>query len=246
MYLFLPVINKGLEIINKSQLKITFISFIFFFVILNNYISNKNDIFLKNGGFSVMWFLYNYIIGAYFGKFKNNENISRIKKYIYCLIYIFIFCFATYLASKYKDYAINSNNSSLINKIKLIIKLLFIANNTSILPILQSISIVKFFTSIKYNKYIAKIFTVFGPLVFSIYLIHCHPIILNDVFIKHFKVKYSSYLPLNDVLKIIFLRAAQIFIICILIDYLRNILFKIFQIRKMCILIEKLIFKILG
>ena len=83
MFLFLPVINKGLESINKSQLKVTFLSFIFFFVILNDYINPTNDIFKEYGGFSVIWFLRNFIIGAYFGKFKNdNENISIIKKYI--------------------------------------------------------------------------------------------------------------------------------------------------------------------
>ena len=244
MFLFLPIINKGLEIINKSQLKIAFVSFIFFFVILKDYF--KNDIFKENNGNSVLWFLIFYITGAYFGKFKNdNKNISRIKKYIYCLIYILIYIISTYLCIQSPYFIINTNNPNFKDKIKLLIKLVFVFRNTSIVEVLQSISIVLFLTSIKYNKYIAKIITFIGPLVFGVYLIHVNPIIYT-LFKKHFHTNYSSNLPLNTVLKIIVLKSLQTFIICIIIDYFRNLLFRICQIRKISILIEKLISKLFS
>ena len=244
MFLFLPIINKGLEIINESQLKIAFVSFIFFFVILKDYF--KNDIFKENNGNSVLWFLIFYITGAYFGKFKNdNNNISRIKKYIYCLIYILIYIISTYLCIQSPYFIINTNNPNFKDKIKLLIKLVFVFRNTSIVEVLQSISIVLFLTSIKYNKYIAKIITFIGPLVFGVYLIHVNPIIYT-LFKKHFHTNYSSNLPLNTVLKIIALKSLQTFIICIIIDYFRNLLFRICQIRTISILIEKLISKLFS
>lgn len=244
-YLFLPVINKGLEIITKSQLKITIISFILFYVILKDYINPTNDIFRESNGNSVLWFLIFYITGAYFGKFKKeNENISGTKKFIYCIIYILIFYFSTYLSVKSPYYEINSYNPNFMDKIKLFIKLLFVVRNSSVVQISQSISIILFFTSIKYNKYIGKIIIFIGPLTYAVYLIHCHPIIFNNIFKKHFKNNYSSNLPLNTVLKIIILKATQTFVICIIIDYFRNILFKVCQIRKISILIEKLILKL--
>jgi len=124
MYLFLPVINKGLEIITKLQLKMTFISFIFFFVVLRDCINPTNDIFKESNGRSVLWFLIFYITGAYFGKFKN-ENFSQKKKYIYFLIYVLIYSITTYLCIKSPFYKINKNNQNFKDKIKFIYKTLF-------------------------------------------------------------------------------------------------------------------------
>ena len=66
MYLFLPVINKGLESINKSQLKVSIFSFIIIFVILQDCINPKLNSFKIDDGFSVIWFIIVYLTGAYF------------------------------------------------------------------------------------------------------------------------------------------------------------------------------------
>ena len=68
--------------------------------------------------------------------------------------------------------------------------------------ILQSISIILFITTIKYNKYIAKIITFFGPLTYGVYLIHDNNIIRAKYIVKIFN-NYSQNLPLSNVKKII-------------------------------------------
>lgn len=98
MYLFLPVINKGIEYITKSQLKATIFSFIVVYVILQDYINPNFDCFKLQNGNSVLWLLIFYITGSYFGKYKK-ENNSCIN-FIYCIIYIFIYCISTYLSIK--------------------------------------------------------------------------------------------------------------------------------------------------
>ena len=100
--------------------------------------------------------------------------------------------------------------------------------------ILQSISIILFITTIKYNKYIAKIITFFGPLTYGVYLIHDNNIIRAKYIINIFN-NYSKDLPLSNVKKIIYLKALKIFVICALIDYLRNLIFRICYIKKICI-----------
>lgn len=90
MYLFLPVINKGIENIKKSQLKITILSFIIVFIILQCYIKPELDSFQMKNGFSVIWHLTYYIIGSYFGKFKRSVNNN--KRIITLLFYVFIYC----------------------------------------------------------------------------------------------------------------------------------------------------------
>lgn len=243
-YLFLPVINKGIESINESQLKTTVLSLILVYIILNEYINPKKDVFLLNNGKSVLWFLIYYITGAYFGKFKN-ENSTQKKKIIYCIMYITIFYFATYLCLKSPNYHVNSNNPDFQDKIIIFIKLLFVVRNNSIVEISQSICVLLFLNSLKYNKYIGKLITFIGPLTFGVYLIHSHPIIFKNLFTKHFKI-YPSNLPLNTVLKILISKGVGTFAICTIIDYFRNILFQVCKIRNISILIEKIILKLLN
>ena len=55
MYLFLPIINKGIAYLNKSELKIFFISLMTLFVLWHDIMNLKNDVFITNKGFSVLW-----------------------------------------------------------------------------------------------------------------------------------------------------------------------------------------------
>ena len=110
--------------------------------------------------------------------------------------------------------------------------------------ILQSISVLLFFTQIKYNKYLAKIIIFIGPLTFGVYLIHEHPLIRSHI-IRNLFSKDSNNLSLNSVVKLILLRDLKILTISACIDYLRHLLFTLLRIRKICIFIEKIYFKLI-
>ena len=84
MNLYLPIINKGIAYLNKSELKICFSSILGILVFWHNIMNVKVDIFKVNRGFSLLWLLTFYIIGAYFGKYK--MNFVGAKKFIFCLI----------------------------------------------------------------------------------------------------------------------------------------------------------------
>ena len=131
------------------------------------------------------------------------------------------------------------------NKIIIFLKSIFIMRVDSFTMILQSLSIMLFLTIINYNKYISKIITFIGPLTFGIFLIHENEMI-RKIMITNIFENYSSQLPLKRVIRIFLLRALKIFGICLIIEYLRNILFRILQIRKILIFIEKLAFKLFG
>ena len=248
MYLFLPVVNKGIENISKSQLKITVLSFILVFSVLPDYINPKSDIFHMNIGMSVIWHLIFFIVGSYFGKFKKDGNC--FKKVIKIIIYALIFYFSTYLCIKlpeYPNYTYDNKQSlkSLKYKVVIFLKSVFIQKRNSLSMILESISVILILINIHYNKYIAKVITFIGPLTFGVYLIHEHSIVREKI-IRNILKDYPRQLPLNTVYKIITYKALKVFVICIIIDYFRDILFRILQIRKICILIEKLIFKLFG
>ena len=106
--------------------------------------------------------------------------------------------------------------------------------------ILQSITLMLLITNISYNKYSAKIITFIGPLTFGIYLIHDNLVIKRKI-MNNLLNNYSSDLPFHKVIEIILITSLKIFAKCAIIDYLRNIIFRIFQIKRICIIIEKLI-----
>ena len=240
MYLFLPVINKGIEYLSKSGLRNVFMSLIFFYIIEKDIINSRGDPFLMNNGYSVLWLLICFIIGAYFGKFKYNYH--GFKQFIFCILYINIFYYSTYFCYNISFYPIQNINGYYKTQLIIILKQIFGCRINSVPMILQSISVLLFFTQIKYNNFLAKIITFIGPLTFGVYLIHEHTLI-NKLIIRNLFERDSNYLPLHSVIKLILLRGLKIFLISICIDYVRYILFNCLRIRKICNFIENVVFK---
>jgi len=57
MNLYIPIANKGIAYLNKSELKICFSSILGIFVFWNDIMNLKVDIFLVNKGYSLLWIL---------------------------------------------------------------------------------------------------------------------------------------------------------------------------------------------
>ena len=229
LYLFLPLINKGLSLVNKSELKIIILSIIGILIIWRDFILNRGDPFIFNSGYSIIGLLLFYIIGAYLERFIIGNYNSKIFFIIYILIYI---------SSTYLCYYLSFYKGNYLSIIKL--KMLFPRRISSIPNMLQSISIILLFTQIKYNKYLGKIISFFGPLTFGVYLSHFHPHMAKIYYPLSFK-KYPKSLPLNSLIYLIVLKGAAIFFICCAIDYVRYLIFKRVRIKETCFLIEKMI-----
>lgn len=238
MYLFLPVINKGIQSLNKIELRTVFLSLIFVFVVVKDYMNPKKDPFRMARGYSSKWLLICFLAGAYLGKFKQNYN--GIKKYILFLVCISIFYYSAYLCYKLSYYIIVNVKEYYKEKVIIFLKLLFVLRINAVPMIFESFSVLIFFTHIKYNKYLAKIIIYLGPLTFGIYIIHMHPIIFNHIIKKLFE-KESNNLSLSTIIKLVLIRGLKIFGICLIIDYCRQILFDFLRIRKLCLLIDRIL-----
>ena len=240
MYLFLPVINKGIAYLAKSELRSTFMCLIFFYIIERDIMNSSGDPFIMNSGYSVIWFLICFIMGAYFGKFKNNYH--GFKKFIFCILLLNVFYFSNYFCYNISFYPMENVNGYYKIQLMKYLKQIFIGRISSVPMILQSISILLFLTQIKYSKNLSKIITFIGPLTFGVYLIHEHKLIRSFI-IGNLFTKDSNNLPLHSIIILILLRSLKIFTITSCIDYMRHILFTLLRIRKICIFIEKIIFK---
>jgi surface polysaccharide O-acyltransferase-like enzyme len=239
MYLFLPIINKGISYLNKSELKICFLSILFLFVFWHDLMNLRKDIFMTNKGFSILWLLIFYITGSYFGKYKIKNN----KIYIF-LISFLIYIFTSILYYSIYNYRIDDSNIDIKNKIIITLKNILTENYDSNLKVIQSISIILFLLQINYNKYFGQIISSIGTHTFGVYLIHENKCIKKDIINNLFN-NDNNNINIFSVYKLFMTKSLLIFIICIIIDYLRNFLFKLIKIRNICIILDKKIFKIL-
>ena len=190
MFLFLPIINKGISVLNKLELKIIAFTLICIFTLWDDFFSNKRDPFSLNNGHCPMALLIYYIIGTYLGKYIiiNETNILTH------LIYLTLYISSSFLSYYFSTF--NKNNTKVIHKkqnlIILQFKNIFNLRINSITRYIQGISLTLIFSRIKYNKYICKIVSFIGPLTFSVYLIHC------NYFIYKYNFKtFAKYFPRN-------------------------------------------------
>jgi len=235
MYLFLPVINKGIAYLTKYEFRLIVITTLFIFVFWRDYKNPDKDIFQMNRGTSVIWFLIFYLTGAYIGKYR--EDYFGIKAFLYCFICLFIFLFFSYLYFKVFNNEFYFTIGNFKIPIPSFLKRMLNEDCSSTLKIIQGITACLFFMQIHYNKYIAKVICFIGPLIFGIYLIHNHKLIHINV-INHVFNNKPKNLSLNGVLTLVFGKTLKTCIICLIIDYLRNLLFNILRIKKISIFLE--------
>ena len=243
MFLFLPAVNKGIQYLNKPEFKALVMSIFGIFVVWKSYMNSKSDHFKMNGGKSPIWLLCLYITGAYIGKY--NVVYTGIKRYIFSFIYLFIFLFSCYIHNKYRKYSIIEYSENYKIKLKKFIKRLISNNLNSVIKSSQAISLALFFLQLKYNVYLSKLITFIGPLTFGVYLIHINLIVMRNDLSKILNGE-SYYLKFNEVIQMFILKSIKIFVGCIIIDFFRHLLFTILKIRKICILAEKIFFKIIS
>ena len=143
MYLLLPVINKGIECLNKNDLRLVVLNSLGILVFWKDYKNPTEDVFRLQGGLSALWFLTYYLTGAYIGKYRVNYN--GFKKYIYCLICAAIFTVTSYIYFKFniKEYYFFIGNKKI--EIPISLREMPFENYNCVLKIIQSITLCLFF-----------------------------------------------------------------------------------------------------
>ena len=110
--------------------------------------------------------------------------------------------------------------------------------------VLQSFSLIIFIAQLKFSKYISKIISFIGPLTFDIYLIHDN-IYIRKVFIEKSFNQYYNNINISFICFILFMKGIYIFCLSILFAYIRNIIFRLMMIRRICCKSKLIINKIM-
>lgn len=242
MFIFLPAINKGIQYLNRSEFKLLVMSIYGIFVFWQT-INSKKDSFILNGGHSTLWLSCLYIIGAYIGKFY--VVYIGAKRYIFSLLYFFIFLILCFLFNQFEDYKISGFSENFKVKLQNFIIKLMSRKLNHVIRTTLAIFITLFFLQLKYHNYLSKFITFCGPLTFGVYLIHFNSNVVKN-YLEKILDQESYNLTSNEVIKLLILKSLKLFIECIAIEYLRNSFFTILKIRDICLFIENFAFKIVS
>ena len=237
MYFLLPFINFGIYYLNREFHRNIIIFFIIFYSIYNiiaKILCLYSDFNFLNNGYSSMWLILLYIIGAFFGK---HINMNKYKYNTIIPSFFLIFLFATLFSSEFYFKLIK-----LKSKLE---KKLFISYISPTI-VMQAIALTMIFSKLKIkNKFLIKIISFLTPLNFSVQLIHAR---FFQTKVKIIKILFNWVIKFNA--KNLFFKIYAVGIIvyffCIFIDYIRFLIFKLLKIRDFALFIEKVIPKILN
>ena len=222
MYLFLPFMTNSINTLDKRFYSKIVLYFFFIYSIYHvfiKFITKKGNHDFIIGGYSSLWLLILYISGGCIARFYINRYI------ISDAVLILIYFIASFLTSEYIFY----KGSTLF--------LEYISPTI----VIQALSLVLFFANLKIkNKIIIKVILFFVPLNFSVNIIHTR-IFLMNIPLRNKFFKYIESLKPQFLFFKIYTISIIIYFICITIDYIRLLLFKILRIRKLSNFIEKII-----
>lgn len=219
LYIFSPFINRLIKNISIKEFRILLIVLIISQSLLTTVLNAKLD-------FGVIgWFITLYLIGAYIKKFyKKNKNSKKIEVMVIILSYILIFFSVVII-------------DMLSNKLNFIQgKELYFTKINSIFVLINSIFLFILFSNIEIseNKIINKI----SSATLGVYIIHenifLRDIIWNNI-IKGGKYTFSNYLIINAIFGIF-----GTFIVCTIIELLRQVSLGKLQNRFINFLVEKI------
>lgn len=220
LYLLTPFLKKVIDNSERKELK-SLIIILLFFSFLSNFLGNSNinsNIIDKTRGYGIIWLTTLFICAGYIRKYKLENKIPKkflLLSYICSSILVYI----SFLSIKY----LNDNNI-LIHSIKF--KATLLSDYNSINIFINSICLFLLFLQIDIkNKFIKKIILFISPLTFGVYIIHCNPLIFKKIYVELLQIQ--KYTTSSNYLIIMLLKCALLFIVCILIEKLRQLIFKL-------------------
>lgn len=236
VFMFSPLLNHLIRTLPQKTFQYFLLTVVFVFCVVP-FLALGNDVLRIQQGFEFAWLMVMYLVGGYFAKYP--VKIKKTYKYIVAFFSIallnFIYKYLIELVTT-KLLGVSSHGD------------LFMSY-TSPVAVGEAVCLLLYFSNLKLkNKKLIKAVNFVTPAIFSVYIIHVHPMIfwkiLNDAF-----TSLTEYNLLVSFLLIIVI-ALAIFIGCIALDYIRILIFKIFKVDYycgiFCIFIKQRIDKIRG
>ena len=199
LFLFIPILNKAVLECEKKELRNGMVLLFVLFSVITTFF--ERDLFHLNRGYSAVWLIYLYLIGAYIKKYEDDfKYISNFK----CVVGIVLMVAIMWV----------------VKCIPQTCEIQSIIEYVSPTVFIMSIFYVLLFKNFSVNDKNNKIIKTISNATFSIYLIHDNNLI-RKFLIKDKFVEFSSLSSFELVMKIILL-ALVIYILCVAVELIRK------------------------
>lgn len=215
MFLVSPMLNFFVNKANVKMLKISCIVILFFAVS-----ALFKDPFSLNNGYSFVWFSFLYLIGASIKKYDITKKLSNR----FCVLCITAALMTTWLLKVVCE-SVNIEIFG-VSFSKLGNLLISYCSPTIYL---MAIGVVCIFEKIQTKDTLNRIISFFSSAAFSVYLIHDNNYIRKLLISNNFTFA-NDYNPVI-MISIVLLSAIGIFLVCVLIDKMRTLLFHVLRIK---------------
>lgn len=223
LFFLTPVLNAAVEALPRKVFRNTLVASVFFFTVLP--FLWAQDAFALVGGYSVMWLIVLYLIGAYIGKYR---AFDRMKKPAALLGYVG--CVAVVWGSKFCIRDFFPTFFGQANQTE------WLVNYTSLPVVLSSVFLLIVFRDLKLPGLVKKVVGIAAPLSFGVYVIHFLPLFRQNVIRNRFTA-YASYPPAVMALAVLG-TAAAIYLVCSALDFVRARLFDLLKVKERLIKAE--------
>ena len=219
LFLLMPLLNI---VINKTSKK-KLLSFIFVFFISLMLFCVQGDIINLLGGYSTTWLAFLYLVGGAIGKYKLAIKIKgkQVRAYVYLLLYIFVVALSLlcgYFVMQFRG-----------------VSQICITSYISVFNTLGCVFFFLFFINIKFQP--NKIISFLSKTSFGVYLIHEHAFVRAHCMTNRFMfvLEYNPFVALLIILG----SALAIYLACSLVEFARQMLFKLCRVNKATSWVDK-------
>lgn len=221
LFFFMPLLDKLVDTVDRKTLKILALFIFVIFCTLETLDPMPTVISLRYG-YSVFWLMFLYAFGAYMSKYDPFERVPIWACYLVFALCAALTLFSRMLVSLTPFYYIGETD---------IQRLDVFVSYTSPTVLIGSVFMFCAFSKMKFKrKAPKKIISFLCPMSLGVYLIHCHPVIvaqMDNMF------AWIGLEPIAMGLIYVIANAFIIFAICLFIDWIRLLLFKLCRIKKL-------------
>lgn len=183
------------------------------------------DVFNTADGYSMLWLAIMYLFGGALRRFEVPQKVDSWWK--------ILLVFALFLACGFANY---------FNWVIFLHKKQFDASYAlytlpAVTNVLIPIALISVFASKTLPKFANAIIRVIAPYTFGVYLLHVNP----HIYFNFFDGRFAPLVELSPKRQIVTIGAiaVSIFLLCILVDAIRALLFKLLHVRDFCRWVEK-------
>lgn len=220
VFMFSPLLNHLIRTLPKKTFQYFLFAATFVFCIVP-FLALGNDVLRIQNGFEFSWLMVMYLVGGYFSKYP-----VTIKKPYKCVVAFFSIALLNFVY-KYLIELVTTKVLGAPSHGDLFL------SYTSPVAVGEAVCLLLYFSNLNIkNRTPVKAISLVTPAIFSVYIIHVHPLVFWRI-IKDAFTWLTEYNLLVSFVLIIAISLA-IFVGCVALDYIRILIFKLFKVDYYC------------